>query len=296
MEKYNRNYNLLVQRKDFQTVQIRPPFTIEFDIHRDTFSSANVASIRIYNLNDTNRNLIRKDQFDYWDNRIVEFAAGYGNNLSLAFKGNITQAWSVREGSDWISTLESFDGGFAHVAAITDRAYPAGTPQSAIIDSFANDLESYGITRGAIGEFPGEIQRGNTYTGSTVSLLNEVTGMAAFIDNCKINVLKDNECIQSNIPLINAKSGLLGTPIKEGEYIKFDMLFEPNLQIAQLINLQSSTTDLANVVNGIHKVVGLHHRGTISDAVCGSAITTVKLLSGSIGSQQNSFNPVQAGG
>lgn len=275
MDKYNRNYILLIEKKDSTTLKVTLPFTIEFDIHRNSLSSANVCSIRVYNLSPNNRSQIRKDQFDFGDLRTISLLAGYGDNLSLAFKGNINQAWSVREGNNMITQIESYDGGFAYVNAITNQSYISGTPQRSIIDSLANSLP--GVSVGAIGNFTGQISRGNSYVGSTTDLLRDISGGGFFIDNGKAHCIKDDECLAGNIPLINSKSGLLGTPVKEQTYINFDVLFEPSLKVGQLIKLESETADH---FNGTHKVLSLKHRGMISEAVCGSAITSVGLLPG----------------
>lgn len=275
MDKYNRNYILLVQRRDGTTLKITRPFTVEFDIHRNSNSSASAAQIRIYNLSPDNRNQIRKDQFDFGDLRSISFSAGYGDNLSLAFLGSITQAWSVREGNNMITQIESFDGGYAYVNAITNDQYPSGTPQTSIIDSLVQSLP--GVTPGARGNYSGQISRGNSYSGSTTDILNQLTGGGFFIDNGKAHCLKDSECLGGDIPLINAQAGLLGTPVKESTYINFEMLFEPGLRVGQLIRLESQT---AEHFNGTHKVLSIKHRGTISEAVCGTAISQVGLLPG----------------
>ena len=278
MDKFGRNYLLLVEKTNGETLEIQPPFTVEFDIHRNSFSSANVCSIRIYNLSPNNRNQITKDQFDTLDNRTIEFRAGYGDNLSIAFKGMITQAWSVREGTNFITQIESYDGGFAYLNAVTDAQFPAGTPNDSIIDTFAADLEKYGVSKGVIAQIGDTIPRGNAYSGSTTEIMREYTNGSFYIDNSKCNVIGEDQCIDGSIPVINSQSGLLGTPLKENQYITFEMIFEPGLKIGQLIEIQSEG---ATRFNGTHKVVWLKHTGMISDAVCGNAITSVGVLSGS---------------
>lgn len=284
MDKYNRNYILLIQRKDGTTLRITRPFTVEFDIHRNSLSSANVCQIRIYNLAPNNRLQIRKDQYDWGDLRTIAFSAGYGDNLSLAFSGNITQAWSVREGNNMITQIECFDGGFAYVNAVTNDQFPKNTPQESIIDSLASSLP--GVTKGAIGSYPGQISRGNSYNGSTTDILGTLTGGGFFIDNGKAHCINDGECLETSIPIISAQSGLLGTPVLEAQYVNFEMLFEPSLKVGQLIQLKSQTGEQ---FNGTHKVLSLKHRGVISDAVCGDAITHV-------GSLPGNFTPVPEGG
>lgn len=275
MLKLGRNYKLVVERTDGNTVTIQLPFTIEFDIHRNSLSSANVGSFRIYNLSPDNRNLIRKDQYDFDDIRRVSFFAGYGDKLSLAFQGNISQAWSVREGVDFITQIESYDGGFAFVNSIASNSFPRNTLESSVIDSIARSMP--GLQVGAIGDYSGQLNRGNTYSGPSTQILTELTGGGFFVDNGKIFCLKPDECVDGDIPLINASSGLLNTPVKEQTYINFEMLFEPSLRVAQLIMLESQTAD---IFNGTHKVLSLVHRGVISDVVSGQAVTNVGLLPG----------------
>lgn len=275
MDKFGRTYRLLIEKKDGTVITVEPPFTVEFDIHRNSLSSANVGKIRIYNLAPDNRNQIRKNQYDYQDQRTITFYAGYGKNMPLAFTGSITQAWSVREGNNMVTQIESFDGGFAYINALTNTSFPNGVPKTSIIDSLVKNLP--GVKVGAIGDYQGQITRGSAYSGSTPDLLVEITGGGFFIDNGKANCLNDNECLESDIPLINAQSGLLGTPVLEQQYINFEMLFEPGLKVAQLIQLVSETESL---FSGTHKVLSLQHRGVISPSVSGSATTSVGLLPG----------------
>lgn len=276
-KKFGRNYLLNVQTQSGSTLSIRPPFTIEFDITRNVLTSANVCSIRIYNLNANNRSQIRKNVNDYADLRVIQLLAGYGSNLSLAFEGNITQAWSVREGTNFITQIESFDGGFAFANAASNITFPAETEQRTVIETLVQNLASAGVKPGVIGDFPGQLTRGNAYSGNTCSLLQELTAGRFYIDNGKAFALADNECIAGPISVINAASGLLNTPVREQTIITFDMLFEPRLIIGQQVRLESTTTDDRNV-NGSYKVISLKHRGIISEAVAGDAITSVGLL------------------
>lgn len=277
MDKYNRNYELYIEKSNNETLKITLPFTVEFEIHRNSFSSANVCSIRVYNLSADNRNQITKDQFDTLTNRTIQFRAGYGKNLSLGFSGMITQAWSVREGTNFITQIECYDGGYAYLNAITNSEFPSDTPNASIVDSLVTDLNKYGVSKGTIGTVNGSIARGNALIGNTTDLLKDTTNGGFFIDNSKANVLSDNECLASDIILINEKTGLLGTPLKENQFVSLEMLFEPGLKVGQLVQVESNG---ASRFNGIHKVIWIKHRGMISEAVCGDAVTSVGLLSG----------------
>lgn len=276
--KFGRNYQLSVGLQDGTTLKVSLPFTVEFEIVRNILTSANTMHIRIYNLSARNRNQIRYNFYDTGTLRPVKINAGYGDGvLPQVFTGNITQAWSVREGSNFVTTIEAFDGGFAFANATTNIPFPSGTPQQTIISTMAESLSNYGVAVGAIGSYPGTISRGNTYSGSTTDILRELTGGGFYIDNGKVNCLGNSECINGGIPLINAASGLLNTPVLQQTILSFDMLFEPGVISGQKIQLVSATDA---TFNGFYKVISIKHRVMISAAVCGDAVTSLEMFYG----------------
>ena len=79
--KFGRTYRLDIFTPAGKQITISPPFSIVFNLTRNTLASANKASITLYNLGPATRNQIFKDRFsitEYW--RISLFA-GYGNRL-----------------------------------------------------------------------------------------------------------------------------------------------------------------------------------------------------------------------
>ncbi len=270
MDKFGRNYQLQVQTENGGLLTIALPFTIEFDITRNTLTSANVCQVRVYNLSQKNRNQIRFNASNYGQFRQISLKAGYGTNLAEVFSGNVSQAWSVREGTNFITQIECYDGGFAFNNGVTNAQFPAGVRQKDVITNIAGTLPFTEV--GAIGDYPGQLTRGNSYSGSTTNILSELTGGGFFIDGGKANALGTNEYISGPRALvINARSGLLGTPVLEQTIARFDMLFEPSLNVGFRIKLDSLTE---GNFNGYYKVTSVKHRGMISEAVAGSVITT----------------------
>ncbi len=277
INKLGRNYTLNIQTLLGTTITIQPPFTIEFDITRNILSAANLGQIRIYNVAQNIRNQIRKDINDNGKLRIVQLQAGYGINLPTIFDGNISQAWSVREGTNFITQIESFDGGYAFANAVSGTPFPVGTDQKTVISSLMGDLSKYGVQIGAIGNsFQGALGRGNSYQGPTIDVLRELAKGGFFIDNGKAYALGPTEMLSGTVTTVDAGSGLLGTPTRENYIINFDMLFEPRIVAGQQINLVSSTDQN---FNGPYKVISVKHHGMISETVCGDAITSLGLYS-----------------
>lgn len=251
------------------------PFTIEFDITRNITNSANVAQIRIYNLSENNRNKIR---FNIQDSGLflgIQLKAGYGSNLPIIFTGNMSQAWSIREGSDFITYIECFDGGYAFANGQTNEVFPAGMSEQTVLQNLSGSLPKVSV--GAIGNYSGTLARNTPIAGNTTQILNERTGGGFFIDNGTANCLGQSECLNGEMALINSASGLLGTPLRERTSLNFDVVFEPRPIPGQQIQLQSSTD--ANF-NGFYKITSVKHRGMISPAVCGQCITSIGLFYG----------------
>ncbi len=280
--KFGRRYDLRVGTESGNTLVIQPPFTIQFDIIRNTLTSANVCQFRIYNLSEKNRNQLRFNSSNYGELRPIEFRAGYGTNLPRVFTGNISQAWSVREGNNFITQIESYDGGFAFNNGTTNQEFPGDTTQRTVVENLIAELPN--VELGVIGSgYDQVLGRGSSYSGNTASLLAELSGGGFFIDDGKANILSDNEYIEAPKTLIiSPASGLLNTPVLEQTIVRFDMLFEPQLNAGYKVELDSVS---GLNFNGEYKIVGVKHRGMISESVCGSVVTTgeffyTKLLEG----------------
>ena len=158
-----------------------------------------------------------------------------------------------------------------------------------ITDSLINDLVSvapFGLSKGVISTMVGKLSKGNSYSGNTIQLLTELSNSNFFIDNGVVNVLLPTDAIGGNNVVLNSTSGLLGTPIKQSQFLLVDLLFEPRISVGSIVNLDSigvkgtRTNNYGAYYNGPHKVVGVSHRGMISAAVCGEVTTHLSLLAG----------------
>lgn len=275
MDKFSRNYELSIQTISGLTVVIKPPFTLEFDVKRDIYSSAHNASLRIINLSKNTRSQIQKAEWDYDSNRALTLRAGYGENMPVIFKGNVSACRSAREGVNFVTQVECFDGGFAFANAQTETNFPQGAALNTVLDALIESLP--GVKKGAIGAYQGVLQRANAVSGNTTDRISELSGQGFFIDNGTAHCLGTNECLKGEVQIIDSKSGLLGTPVRENGILHFDVLFEPRILIGQKIELKSTTGDN---VNGFYKIFSIHHKGVISESICGNAVTTLGMFYG----------------
>lgn len=281
MEKFGLNYRLKVGLENGDFVIIEPPFTLQFNIIRNTNAQVNAAQFRIINLSPTTRDALRYNISTFAKIIPVELYAGYGNKLARCFRGSIMIADSFREGVDYLTQIECFDGGQAYINSRTSQSFSKGTPFKEVITKIAGDLVDTEV--GGIGDFKGILKRSNSYQGSSVEILRDLTGNNFFIDNGKAHALFSNEYLDTGSILeISPSTGLLNTPIFEQSIVRFETLFEPQLNVGVRIKLDAFTN---RNYNGLYKCTSVHHKGVISESVA-SSVTTMgtffytKFLSG----------------
>ena len=292
MDKFQRNYILYVCGGDGKEYVFSYPLTIEFNIDRRALSSANTASIRLYNLNSNTRKAIFKDYYETATFRSVRLMAGYGDNLSEVLNGNIQEAKSFREeGSvNFITQIDCYDWSFAMMNAKSEWTmdspeYLLPLPRSMVIDRLVSNLEAMGVARGVInktgfdlGGAPYSRAFSPTSNNAWDSLRHE-TNDHCFIDNGTVHCMLDDDCFEGDVVVINSSTGLLSTPKKSKYLLKVDILFEPALKIGQRVELISTSESL---YNGRYKIIGIQHNGIISGAVGGKCRTSLLLNGGEL--------------
>lgn len=285
MVKFQRRYLFRAQERqspifvgDAPMRSIQLPFTIEFSIRQNSFGRSGTASFRIYNLSPEVRLLLRHDEYNQQIAQRVIFEAGYDEfPLATLFDGNAYQAWSVREGSNVITTMECSDVSFAYSNGemVPTSNFKAGTSLQAVIRAAIAGLP--GLAVGALGsDTVGVLPRGNSYAGHPVEVIDQAVGGNFAIFNGKVYCLNDKEAILGQIQTIDASTGLLNTPVRQLNLLNVEMLFEPRLKMFQQVLLKSEDPSF----NGSYKVISLEHRGIISPTVSGSATTKVGLAPG----------------
>lgn len=288
--KFNRNYELSIQSNSDSNkfIQIQNPFTIEFSIVKNTLASANTASYTVYNLSREVVSDIHKDQYEFDLLKNIKFRAGYGDSLTEISNTDAISIYTSKQKNNIVTKLECYDGGHASVNATTDLKFDKGTPKKKIVRDILETLRPSGISVGAIGSIEGSIKRGNSYSGNSADILDEITGGGFFMDNGKAYVMGDSEYRADRNPfVINSGSGLIGSPTKENTFVKLEILFEPNIVIGQEVIVESTTTE---IYNAAYKVISLTHAGTISEGVSGEVTTTLGLSTWNV-----DFNDLNSG-
>jgi len=278
--KFQRTYRLDVFTPAGKQITIEPPFTIKFGLTRNTLASANRATIKVINLGPQTRNQIFKDRFsiaDYWQ---VQLQAGYNNRLHEIFTGNIHEAYSLKEKTEWKTTLDCFDGMNAIQNGFSSLTVEKNTPKQNYFKQIINDMPN--VIAGVLGSpAQGQSPRGKALMGQSSELLIQESGGKFFIDKEKVNILENIEIIPGDVIKLDPDD-LLSTPRRREAFLDIQVLFEPQVQIGRVYEIES----LEPRYNGQYKIVGFTHNVEISGASSGSAITTLSLYFGAEGLQE----------
>jgi len=278
MAKWGRSYVLKVEAfGGKETIEITMPFTLQFSISRSMIGGANNASITVMNLNQATREKIFKDEFDIDDYRAVQLFAGYEDGAStllpMVFNGHVRKAGSQRNGTEWETELDCFDGAFAMTMGKMAKSVPAGqTLKDMLLGIMENLPKIDGATIG--GGYDQKNQRGQMLFENPAEFLKMASQNRFFIDNNHAYILADNETLKGDIETIDVSTGLIGTPRRQKNIIELETIFEPRLFLAQDLEIVSTTNP---GVNGTYKVIEIQHNGIISPTVGGAVTTKVKL-------------------
>lgn len=288
--KFGRTYVLTVQPNP-QTVpnslskliQIQDPITLEMDVVRNVFASANTGTFRIYNLGPDIRRQIFHDMYDQGPQffQQIELQAGYKSEintpLATIFLGNIQWAYSYRQKEIWITYIQAYDGGSDMVSSQANLSLPTTTDPNYALRQLLQTMPN--IAEGTLALPPTQNSRGMTLYGNSWDLFRRICGKNdAFIDLGKASATAVNEYVSNpgGISVISSDTGLLGTPRKSGALVEVNFIFEPRITIKQTVQLESQES----YYNGQYQVRGIQHVGPISGAFCGQLTSKLMLWNG----------------
>lgn len=276
--KFQCHYKLTVKLDDnngkTRIYTVTDPITISFNVSKVLFQSVNTATIVLKNCDREVREALYQDRllFDKTKTKMLTLEAGYGESLTLICLGYIQQCYSERVGTDFITSIEVLDPDI--LTEYTSVTFKEGTTFQEAYSYLASQFPNLKV--GECGQLQGEFKSPTVFEGNAFVAINNLTGGHTFIDNGVINTLNDNEVLKGySAFVLNADTGLLGTPKRYDAVLEVNILFEPNLRLGQLVEIQSYTQSR---FNGQYKINGITHSCTISGAESGTRITTLQLL------------------
>lgn len=262
--RFGQNYELIIQLKD-NSIVIKPPFKIQFDVTKSIDRKLNKAQIKIFNISEHYRQQLSKKKEEDKQYLRAILKVGY-QSIGIIFQGNIQSTKTARESSDITITLTCVDGGYDIANSFTSKTVKS---KSEAIKAISSDMKN---TQLGLVTTQKETLRPKVLVGNSHKLIerNLQFDEDYFIDDEKIYILKKNEVISDYSAVVNSETGLLTTPTityetegeddnkNEIEKISFDSLMNPTIRVAGLVNLKSL---YETKLNGVYKVESIQYNG-----------------------------------
>jgi hypothetical protein len=253
--RFNRDYRLFIRFTETDVVEIKPPLRIQFEAKKTIISDINELRLKIYNLNRDKRNKLIKDKAAQGVNDKylqVILQVGY-DDLVDVFIGDVYEAGSQKTGADYITTLVCKDGGFDFRNSFTSKTIQKNVPT---VPELLKDMPN--TNKGKITKQKTRI-RPKVMVGNTYDLIvqNLEFNETFFIDNEKLNVIKDDELIDDFAVEVSSETGLLNSPQKQETFIICETLMNPAIKCGGQVLLKSDIIEL----NDLYRVDTIEFKG-----------------------------------
>lgn len=233
---------------------------VEFTVEKHLDSEPNTATLVITNCSESTRNFLEKKPL------IVRIDAGYDGLARHLFTGDLRHGESVKEGTDWRTTLQLADGDRAYKRARVSRSYGTGTSVYTAVSECARAM-GLDTPPGLIVSPDLQIQfaTGVVLSGPAQQELTKLLAPYGYqwsIQDGKMVVLKDAETRPDVALVVSQDTGLLGspafaTPTNDGKppTLMFRTLLYPQLTPGGKVSISSRK------INGVFKLVKVTHSG-----------------------------------
>lgn len=237
---------------------------IAFDIVKDISSSANTATIEIWNLSESHRNSVGKELDE------ITLEAGYippqgGGNVGILFKGAIRDVEHKRQGADIVTRISCGDGDKAIRKAKLSKSYPKGTPVKDVVEDLYKELEKEGVKRGEW-KFPDDMKQEFTRPYATctrcyreLDTIGRGHGFYWNLQNQTMEIIPGDGYV-GQVVLIAPETGMIDTPAITDNGVRVSCLLNPEIRPNRRVQVRSGIIDM-NADGGMYRVSQASYRG-----------------------------------
>lgn len=213
---------------------------IKFTVRNATVETLKQADIRIYNVADETA---KKIQNEYTR---VELHAGYGDNVGLIFQGQVAMVKRGKENAtDSYVDVFGQDGDRAYNNAYLNTSLAKGWTPDDYYNAMMTAAKAYDIQPGFRPTFIGNpATRGAACYGMLrdhMRAFAETQGCEWNIEDGKLNLVPKTSYIPAQVPVINAGTGMVGTPVQTIQGIEVQCLLNPMVKAGGQIQIDNAS-------------------------------------------------------
>lgn len=235
------------QRLGLKEEEVSSILKVKFKVTRTLKKEPNKAEISIYNLKKDNRIALQ----ERLQPTILE--AGYIDNISQIFSGDLEFGENKQDGRDWITTLQAGDGSKQYKAARINTSLKGPAAIGDVLQTAADALGinpgnlseaiSGGSLRGALREFT----NGIVLSGKAETNLDKVAksmGLKWSIQDGQLLFLGPEQFVGDEALVLSPGTGLVGSPEPgDNGIVKARSLLQPNLLPGNRVKIEAAQVD-----------------------------------------------------
>lgn len=252
---FNRNFVLNVGgleiRSRVEEGKSRPTLKVTFRIERSLEKNLNSAEVAIYNLNEESRAILQQA-----DELPTSIQAGYIDNISEIFLGDLEYGNTVRTGTDWVTSIQSRDGATKSKNRVSEsfKRIKIGDVLRQLVDrsglALGNAAEKAlaGPQRGNATEFiKGIVVKGLAF--DEIDRVARQMGLRFSVQNGEAQFLTPLETLSGKAILLSEGTGMIGSP-EPGEkgLVSARSLLQPELIPGLRVQIKAAQ------INGLFRV------------------------------------------
>jgi len=207
---------------------------LKFKIVKDETGDANKSTISIFNISEDSKTFLEQDDL------VVFFNAGYGDNVSNVFFGDLIRFNEKRNGPDILTTLEIGDGEVALRESNVQIGLGPGATNHQVIDIA---VKAFNVSKSFTTDIPLiKYQNGFSYSGSAKKLMIEqmkAVKLTWSIQSGEMQILQKLQTDEQTAIEISPKTGLIGMPTKTKDGVEFISLLNAGLRPGRSVVLNS---------------------------------------------------------
>lgn len=213
---------------------------VAFKVEKTLESKPSKGVVKVYNLTKDNRSKAEQS------GNVLILRAGYGNQLSNIFTGDVARAKTELEGQDYVTTFELGDGETMFNVAKSELSFAKGTD---ISEALKGIFSSVGAKLGDITGLKSEkLNAPLVLSGNLRKHLDEVGKRQGFewsIQDDAFQILEKGKPTKDEAVLLSAETGLVGIPKNKfgkditEKGVEFDSLLNGKLRPGRKVILES---------------------------------------------------------
>lgn len=230
-----------------------------FKVQKTLKPEPNTCDLKIYNLNESHRKQIEAKK-----KPAIELAAGYGNDLSVLYIGELRYGFSQTEGPSIATVLSSGDGEKEiQQARINVPIGPKTLPEVAL----RNIAKALGVGKGNLEDAIIKLRNGRAQIFGSATTLSgsaarEMTafcrsaGLEWSIQNGKLQFLEIGEALKKKAIVLSSDTGLIESPTVDSKGIlSATSLLNPEIRPGVRVDMRGKH------VRGLYRIIQCEYTG-----------------------------------